>query len=70
MTWKPWVIHTSTQEMITDVVRARARHWERYLHDRCPLDGCERGNGVVFSRPYQTRDPGTAPAPRVSVIVL
>ena len=41
MSWERYVTHTSTEETITAVVRARARHWERYLHDRCPLEGCE-----------------------------
>jgi len=41
MSWEQYVTHTSTEETITAVVRARARHWERYLHDRCPLVSCE-----------------------------
>jgi len=41
MTWKRWVEHTSTQPTLTAVMEARSRHWERYLHDRCPDDDCE-----------------------------
>ena len=41
MTWRNWLNPTSTQESITDVVRARASHWERYQHETCPDDECE-----------------------------
>ena len=42
MTWKSWLNATSTQETVTDVVQARARHWEKYRHARCPHDDCEQ----------------------------
>jgi len=41
MSWERYVSHTSTEETITAVVRAKARHWEKYLHARCPDDNCE-----------------------------
>ena len=42
MSCERYVTHTSTEETITAVMRSRARHWERYLHERCPLDHCEQ----------------------------
>jgi len=42
MSWEQFVSHTSTEETITAVVRAAARHWEKYLHARCPDDDCQQ----------------------------
>jgi len=41
MSWERYVTHSSTEETITAVMEARSRHWERYLHDRCPAPDCE-----------------------------
>ena len=42
MTWKRWVEHTSTEPALIDVMRSRSRHWEKYLHARCPDDDCQQ----------------------------
>jgi len=42
MSWEPFVVHTSTEPTIDAVVQSRSRHWQRYLHDRCPDDDCQQ----------------------------
>jgi len=42
MSWEQYVTHTSTEETITAVMRSRARHWEKCLHEPCTLPACEQ----------------------------
>jgi len=50
MSWEQHVDHSSTEATLTAVMRSRARHWERYLHDRCPDDDCEQHPTPLIDR--------------------